>query len=193
MEQPLDKNTLDGLISGDRQIIKGIYNSHFKTVESWIKNNGGNREDAFDVFQDSLEAIIIKVLNSPLRIHSSFSAFFIRVCKNKWVDHLRKKKLEERVRLVESKRHSDGEVEESFDEIQKTQLLRKVLDTNFKRISETCQQLLSLLQEGLSPDEVAKHMEMSNANTVYRRKFACLKKWKELIESDNQYSLYNSY
>jgi hypothetical protein len=38
------------------------------------------------------------------------------------------------------------------------------------------------LARGVSSSEAAERLGMTNANTVYRRKNACISRWRELIE-----------
>ncbi len=63
-----------------------------------------------------------------------------------------------------------------------------MLTSTFQQISPLCQQLLKLIENGATADEVAQKLEMSNANTVYRRKFACLQSWRKHIEAHDYYN-----
>jgi DNA-binding CsgD family transcriptional regulator len=64
-------------------------------------------------------------------------------------------------------------------------LEKERLDASLAQLSPTCQDLLRLLGRGVSSVEAAEKLGMTNANTVYRRKNACLKRWRELFDGMN--------
>ena len=65
------------------------------------------------------------------------------------------------------------------------QLEKERLDASLAQLSPTCRDLLRLLGRGVSSVEAAEKLGMTNANTVYRRKNACLKRWRELFDGMN--------
>jgi len=61
------------------------------------------------------------------------------------------------------------------------------MEKYFTQLSDTCQQLLSLLKQGLKVEAIVKTLAFSNANTLYRRKAACMQRWSTLIKNDQEY------
>lgn len=187
------KEYIKGLKSGDRKVLESLYNTNLKTVISWIRKNGGSEDDGLDIFQDSLEAVIRKAYKNELKINSSFDAFLFRVCRNKWIDKIRKRKLDEKVRIVELDRYdNETGIEEIVEEVNHEQQLRHMLDGTFQKLSPLCQKLLKLVESNATTDEIVAQMEMNSSNTMYRRKFACMKSWKGHIEKHPFYGIWKS-
>jgi len=179
-----DQDLFSGLKSGDKKSIKMIYASLFPIVRKWVLDNSGNEADAYDVFQETLEAILLKIdiLNSSLK------GLVIRISKNKWIDKLRKtantNKLKNQLVIdnAQSKLSADEEL------AIKKQLKYRLMEKYFTDLSATCQQLMTLLKEGLAVEQVVTQLSFSNANSLYRRKAACVERWSTLIRQDSEYT-----
>ena len=92
---PTKKEYFDGVSRGDKKVIQFIHDHYFKKIESFIKSNSGNHEDAKDVFQDALMTIYIKSKNEDLsNLNCSFYTYLYAICKNLWLNKLRKRKQE---------------------------------------------------------------------------------------------------
>lgn len=184
---------IHGLKTGDQTIIQKIYETNLGKLTSWIRKNNGSEDDALDLFQEGIEAIIKKIYQGKLPEKLNFDAYLFTICKNKWLDKLKDKKREHEVRNQELNRY-DNEYQDdiAMDEDDRDTQMKRMLDDTFELLSETCQQVLSLLESGLSPAEVAEEMQMSNANTVYRRKFACYDSWKKHVMTHPYYKVWKT-
>ncbi len=60
-------------------------------------------------------------------------------------------------------------------------------------LSATCQELIRMVQDGVDMKDIMSKLGMKSTNTVYRRKFACMKRWRELLLSNHDYQSYKSY
>lgn len=184
---------IDGLKTSDEQTIQQIYARNLPVLTSWIMKNSGSADDALDVFQEGIESIIKKIFQAKIPDKIKFDAYLFTICKNKWLDKLKDKKREDKVRSEELSRYANEyqDVEASDDNDAQTQM-KSMLDETFELLTPTCQQVLSLLESGLSPAEVAREMQMTNANTVYRRKFACYDSWKKHVMTHPFYKLWKT-
>jgi len=179
---------ISGLKQGNRKIISEIYENNLQQLTRWVIKNNGNEDDALDIFQEGIEAIIHKIYNNTIPEKLNFEGYLFTICKNKWTDRLKSKKKEEVVRKEQLSRYDyDGDDTVSIKSDQ-NRILGSMLEDTFEMLSPKCQKLVSLLESGLSPAEVAEEMNMTNANTVYRRKFACYESWKKYLKSHQKYS-----
>src|SRR5579872_5820157 len=76
-------------------------------IRKHIRNNGGNRQDAEDIFQEALIILCRKVRETDFVLTAQLSTYLFRVCHLLWKDELRKKK-----HVV----HGDAEVSELPEE-----------------------------------------------------------------------------
>jgi DNA-directed RNA polymerase specialized sigma24 family protein len=97
---------------------------------------------------------------------------------------LRRKKRDVEVRKVEEERYApEPATVSAYERWEDEHLEKERLDKSLAQLSETCQKLLRLFGRGVSSTEAAEKMGMPNTNTVYRRKNACLSRWREIFQS----------
>jgi len=167
-------------------VIEEIYVKYLDTIVRWTRNNNGSKSDALDIFQEALTQILISSRKGKLELKTSFGAYLTSVCKYIWLGRLRKEKRLTVVR-IEDNDTPTIEIDTKMDEHQKDSWLHTFLERNKLKLSDTCVQLLTLIAKNTPVPAIAEKLGMPRANTVYRRKFACLKKWREYIELDPLY------
>jgi len=179
----VDRDLFSGLKEGDKSSIRTIYSTLFPVVRKWVIENNGNEEDAYDIFQETLEVILLKVdaLNSNLK------SLVMRIAKNKWIDLMRRTKTNRNIKdqILYIEQQTDLSAEEKT--ACKEQLKYRLMEKYFLQLSSTCQQLLELLKQGLKVEQVVSKLSFSNSNTLYRRKAACIERWSTLIKQDSKY------
>lgn len=179
-----DKDLLAGLKNGDRAVLTYIYKEVFPKVNNWILQNSGQKDDAYDIFQEVLESVLLNVNE----VYKSFDGMIMHMAKNKWIDRVRKNKTQSKVREAVSDRHSYSEdVENEYIVHEREYIKFKLLENSFAKLSETCQQLMTLIREGKKVGEIVELLAFKSANTLYRRKAACVERWSVLIKEDNNY------
>lgn len=182
MENLLDP-LYQGIKDGDPQVMRQIYEEQFDKVVHWIIKNGGSEADGQDIFQDTLEAIIIGLHKNKIPERSSPGAYIMQIAKNKWIDKIRRKKVDQRVRSDEFIRPiGDKTVEETYIAVEEEQSKYRLMDHTLKELSELCQKLVRMILAEKKTEEIVSELNFPNANAMYRRKFGCMKTWKDLIQ-----------
>lgn len=180
-----EKSLYEGLKKGDRKCILEIYDKHLPLVTQWVINNSGTKADAHDIFQETLETILLKVD----KVHSSFDGLVVSISKRKWIDRLRKNASTKKNNAQLT--YEQNLTEASSEEIRLSEIAYQkyvLMEKYFEQLSETCQKVITLLKQGYAVAEVVDLLSLSNANTLYRRKAACLARWSKLIKLDPAYS-----
>ncbi|MHA7058271.1 RNA polymerase sigma factor [Aquimarina sp. M1] len=85
-----NQQIIDGIITGDRVILKSFYKKNLPVVKKLILQYRGTTEDVEDIFQEALVVLYHKLRSGSLEINSSIHNYFIEICKNKWRNQLRK-------------------------------------------------------------------------------------------------------
>jgi len=186
MNPHADHKYIEAFRKGDYRLLDELYQKNTPQVKRWILNNSGNIEDAKDIFQETIISIIKKAYDPDFQLTYPIGGLIFQIAKNKWTDELRKKKTKNKVRKVLTQRLEDRE--EAFtlylERIERDEHLQRKLDASFVKLSDRCQRLLKLFAEGAKPKEIVDILKMNNVNTVYRRKNACLQRWKELYNTN---------
>ena len=181
-----DQRHIQALRRNDERGIREIYELFSGQTIRWVISKGGTVDDARDVFQEGLVAIFEKAQKPDFVLTCPLGALLHVICSRKWVDRIREKTRETRVRNEEERRYAAEatedvlvEAEDILAEARRQQCLRQA----FQDISELCQKLLTLLSNGTKPLEAAKLLQMNSVDTLYRRKNACTERWREVYQS----------
>jgi RNA polymerase sigma factor (sigma-70 family) len=184
MSAHTDHQYIEAFRRGDFSKLDQLYLDHAPNVSRWVIRNNGNADDAQDVFQEAIIAIHQKANDPAFVLTCPIGALLFRICQNKWLNQLRKKNKEAAVRIAEEERYKDeSTLIPTVEAVEEEQIRQGRLDASFKQLSELCQKLLRLLAEGVSSAEAASQLGMNDTNTVYRRKNACVGRWRTLYDT----------
>ena len=177
-----DQRYLRALRDNDSRTVTELYETNFPKIAAWVRKNNGSEDDARDLFQEAMVSLYRSAHKSDYVLTCPIGALIFSICRNRWIDALRKKTKEATVRQAEANRYNrDEHTESAFELLEEQRLRQERLDRSLAQLSPTCRDLLRLLGRGVKPTEAAEKLGMSNANTVYRRKNACLGRWRELF------------
>ena len=179
-----DQQYLQGLKKGDRQTIENLYVQFSRQIQLLIEKNNGDAEDAKDIFQEGLMAIYDLANKKDFQLTCPFGALLYRICRNKWIDKIREKNKRQEVRLSEDLRSIGEETKDVLtlaEEAQQQSRLQAQRQTAFLQLSDLCQQLLNFVKKGVPAKDIVEQLELNNINTYYRRKNACMGRWKSLV------------
>ena len=170
---------------GNYRLLDELYKRHVPQVKSWVVNNNGTVEDAKDIFQETIISIIKKAHDPDFYLTYPIGGLIFQIAKNKWIDELRRKNSTKKVRMTYGNRLNKREegISALLEKMEAEEKIQKKLDISFEALSDHCKQLLKLVAEGSTSKEIVDALKMNNVNTVYRRKNACLQRWKELFNS----------
>lgn len=183
MAQHADHVYLVALRKNDSRKLEELYRDCSPGIIRWVTANNGTEADAHDLFQEALLSLHRSAHKTGFELSCPINALIFTICRNQWINQLRRKKKEAEVRMVEAERYiPDSATESAYERYEAEQLEKERLDASLAQLSDTCRKLLRLLGRGVSSAEVAEKLGMTNANTVYRRKNACLTRWRELFE-----------
>ncbi len=185
MNPHIDHKYIEAFRKGNFRLLEDLYAKHTPQVKGWILKNNGTIEDAKDIFQETIISLIKKAYDPDFYLTYPIGGLIFQISKNKWTDELRKKSAVRRVRNTINKRLNKQEEDFTLilEKLEHEENLQKKLDISFEKLSDHCKQLLKLFSEGANSKDIVNSLKMNNVNTVYRRKNACLQRWKELFNS----------
>jgi RNA polymerase sigma factor (sigma-70 family) len=178
-----DHSLILALREGDFSILNRVYADNAATTTSWITKNSGSLADAQDVFQEGIIALHQKANDPDFVLTCPIGALLFRICQNKWLYALRKKKRSVEVRdALPTAYSNEGNVHDLLEAVEEEGIRQRKMKIAFAELSELCQRLLQLLAKGLPAAKIAAELDMAEANTVYRRRHACGDRWRKLYE-----------
>lgn len=180
-----DQRYINGLREGNMVLIETIYRNHASSISKWIIRNNGTIDDAKDIFQETLEALFRISQNPNFTLTCPLGSLIFTLSRNKWFDKIKARGRENKVRKLENERYIDaeqGQFNSVLEEVEEEEIRQKRLSKTFQKLSDTCQKLLRLLSTNKKTEEIVEIMGMKQANTLYRRKKACLERWRNLYQ-----------
>jgi RNA polymerase sigma factor (sigma-70 family) len=126
---------------------------HFPMIRKNIIANGGNSEDAEDIFQETLIILCRKVKQQEFKLTSQLSTYLFGISRFLWRDELRKRKPFTTVSLETG---LDGLEEKSLDELLEQENEAKLAEKILLELGDRCQEILLLFYKaGMSLKDIA--------------------------------------
>jgi len=154
-----------------------------KSLESWVfqhvSSRGGTREDAEEVFQDSLIEFIDSVREDKFKGNSTIKTYISGISKMLWMNLYRKNsRYKQGKEKVPIKNGAQNSPEDAFIVDEKSTLMSDILSL----LGEKCRKILELFSLGYSMKEIASKVGLKNHNSAAKTKHQCHKKLTSLLK-----------
>ena len=176
------KSVISSLKSTDEKersrALEEIYVSYYPVVEKFIQSNGGEGDDAKDIFQEGITVLFTQISNEKFRGDANVKTYLFSICKNLWYKHIKRRK------SMDLEKAKPQITEFSYDEIEQNDKVVAVFQL-FNTLGQDCQRLLELFYfEKLSMTKIAEAFNFAGAQSAKNKKVKCLKKLRSLIEAN---------
>lgn len=173
-----DESVIQGILCSDERALAHLYHEYADMVNHLIITNSGTKDDADDIFQDTIIVIYEKIKSGTFVLNSSLKTFIYSVSRNLWLYKLRQKsrdsKLEDSFMVVA--------VEElDVDDFYEENTNQDKMVNYIKLLGESCKKILLLFYyEKLSTRDIAVKLQLAGSDYVKTQKYRCLQKLKSL-------------
>ncbi len=177
-----DEEILSRLKAGDGKVIKYLVKEQLPIISYFVIKNGGNEEDAKDLFQDALFILIEKVRAGNLILVSSLSTYLYAICKNLWMIVLDKRKAAKNYKSQSGAFHKNEDFTERADQ----QFYENIFMLSYQGIDDQCRTILKMYWKEIPPEKIAMVLDCSYA-FLRKKKSQCMKELKRRIMSHPDY------
>jgi RNA polymerase sigma factor (sigma-70 family) len=179
--QPLDEQTLiHGIKNNHTMAIVYVYRKNFPAIANFIRLNGGNNDEAKDIFQDAMMVLFHNLQNAEFNLSCQLSTYIYSVSRNLWLTELKRKN--RNTIEIQDVEELISDEETNVDEAKETLNLQQQLNKCLEELGEPCKNILtSYYIEQLSMQEIAKKMGYTNAENAKNQKYKCLLRLKKLF------------
>ncbi len=174
---------LDGFLKAESEILLTFYKTHLPGIVNYVCKNGGNEEDARDVFQEALLVLYKQAKLGELNLSASLKTYIFSICRFQWLKSIRKNK---RIESFGEELELTDLNSDIVQHIEKAERYR-LLQTHLSKMSDSSQQILKLHFQKYSTEEIANELGLSKLY-VKKRKYECKKKLIESIRNDSCYN-----
>lgn len=152
-----------------KRAVKGLY-SLFPAVKKLVLANHGSKEDAEDIFHETLLVLHRKVQAGNFELSASLNTYLTAVSRNLWYQELRRRNKEIRT-------NDFIEVEITEDENEK---VFRQAEMAFNLLGEKCRELLiRFYYKKQNMQTIAVALGFSNERVAKNQKYRCLEKAKD--------------
>jgi len=174
-----EKEYIQRIKTNDRSVLGELFIEYQRMISGYILKNGGNKNDAEDVLQETIIVLWQKVSSDSLQLTVKLGTYLMAIAKNKWMAELRKRK---RIVSQEIPDHiSDGNPT-SLDSLlsqEKIESVRQALNM----LQPICKKLLLLYYfEEKSMKEISKILNLANTDVAKSKKYQCKKNFEEILK-----------
>jgi RNA polymerase sigma factor (sigma-70 family) len=177
---------IEGIRKRDNKVLTLIYKELFPVVRYYVMSNGGNQDDAKDVFQESIIVIFKQISLNSFEIKTGFEAYLYGVSRLIWLKILRNRATHDRsIMQIEEPENSYMPADNLIEEEIEMRLFRK----HFSRLGSECQKMLRFISEGVPYEQIAVLMNYKNEKIVRNKKYKCKEMLIKMIQEDPQYKM----
>ena len=179
---------ITGILERDNDVVRWLYLRVYRYLESFISRRHGTPVDALDVFHEGLLILFERLMEPEVSVRRNIPEYLFGICRHLWYRQYR-----ERVRYpgmpVDEMDLLVGEVEKDFPVFSERRELRYILYLrHLTRLDRRCRSLLEMYLDNRDTESIRHTMDYQNRNSVYKKKFGCLRKLVHSIRQDPDYT-----
>lgn len=173
-----DDQFIDGLRSGDNEILTALYKRYYTVVLKFIVNNSGTEEAARDIYQETVIVLYEAVQKPSFELRCQLQTFIYSVAKRLWL-----KQLKRNGRTFLLKEDDDTELADVNSEIEEHQARDLDIERMNRSLTELGEPCATLIKDfyvrRLNMDEIADKFGYTNADNAKNQKYKCLQRLKK--------------
>jgi RNA polymerase sigma factor (sigma-70 family) len=174
-----DRILLEGIAAEDSNSIEQLYKQHYNMVQTIVVANGGSKDDAADLFQETVIVLFEKVKAGGFELSSLLKTFIYSVARRLWL-----KKLQQQQRFTTQADDLQDivPVEDEIEQHVKLQNDFTLMETSMGKVGEPCKSLLNAYyMQKKDMNTIAAEFGYTNADNAKTQKYKCLVRLKKLF------------
>jgi len=174
-----NESMTEGFLKGDDFVLSQFYKNTFPVVRKYVVQNGGEDDDARDIFQEAITAAWLNTIEGKYKVRgtSELGGYIFQIAKYKWIDRMKSAHSRKTVRL-EVIREEFSEEPPSDIAAERMEELTLLHDG----LGDKCRQILELFYfEKKSLEEMGKILA-HDASTLRTMKYRCMMQLRKMQE-----------
>jgi len=173
MQTERDTILLQQLRNNNQEAYLELYKDYYPDLARFILRNSGNRQDAEDMFQETLLVLLHKIQIEDFNLLSELKTFLFAVNRNQWLKKLRNRRITLTAELSEQ---AESALETLQDiEIRSEQQTGNWVERLFENITGHCVVLMTrIFLKQHEPDTLIKELGYKNAHSFQNQKYKCI-------------------
>ncbi len=177
-----DDIVINGIRSRDDAVFKYIQVKFQDSIRLMVMEMGGSQEDAQDVFNEGLIALIRLVDRDDFNLTCNLGTLMYALCNKQWKQQLEKRIAARNYHV----RKLDTTPVRDFTENYDYELYRTIFWETFEELDDVCKEILKGYLKEISPRDIAENLGFSYGY-VRKRKSLCHSYLMKMIENHPDY------
>lgn len=177
-----DEKVITAIRSGnDEKTIKLLYKKSLPPIIQMIRNFGGNKDDANDIFQDAVVILIRNIKRNSFDQKSNINGFLYTISKNLWINKVKRDSKTSSIEELELENDLNYEIQHNASIKEKENTIKDIIS----KLDPKCAHVLhAILFTDKGYSEIAEEIGLANANVMKVTKSRCKDKLIELLKND---------
>ena len=168
---------IDGLRTGNNEVLSALYKKYYNIVLKFIVNNSGTQEAAQDIYQETIIVLYENVQKPGFELNCQLQTYIFSIAKRLWLKQL--KKSSKTFLFKEDGENELVDVSEEITEHLNKEVELDKLTQSLTELGEPCATLIKdFYVHKLSMDEIAEKFGYTNADNAKNQKYKCLQRLK---------------
>ncbi len=162
------------------EAIRFLYLRYYGGLTQFVLSNGGNEQDADDIFQETVVSFVEMVKQGKFRQEASVKTLMYTINRNIWYTEVTKRgKRDTRNKLFVAEHY---ETEQDVTAYIGNREARNAIMAIMDKLGTDCKKILLLFfYENLSMREILEQTHFENEQVVRNKKYKCLKQLEHLV------------
>jgi RNA polymerase sigma factor (sigma-70 family) len=179
-----DEKIIELVRSGRNDKALAVLYKHFPMMQKMIRSNGGNVQDAEDIFQEALIVACRKIRETDFKLTAQLSTYLFSICRFLWKDELKKRKGHP---VHDLETGLEGAEEQDLGDLVDAESRAMLAEKALNELSGRCRELLMLFYHGgMKLKDIAAKMGYNSENTAKNQKYKCLEGAKNRLRELKQ-------
>ncbi|PBQ32184.1 RNA polymerase subunit sigma-70 [Sphingobacteriaceae bacterium] len=173
-----DDQFIDGLRSGNSEVLSALYKKYYNIVLKFIVNNSGTEEAAKDIYQETVIVLYENAQKPEFELNCQLQTYIYSVSKRLWLKQL--KKNGKTFLFKEDDENEVVDVSTDLNEHTAKELEIEKMNKSLAELGEPCATLIKdFYVHRMNMDEIAEKFGYTNADNAKNQKYKCLQRLKK--------------
>ena len=175
---------IDGLRTGNNEVLSALYKKYYNIVLKFIVNNSGTQEAAQDIYQETIIVLYENVQKPGFELNCQLQTYIFSIAKRLWLKQL--KKSSKTFLFKEDGENELADVSEEITEHLNKEVELDKLTQSLTELGEPCATLIKdFYVHKLSMDEISEKFGYTNSDNAKTQKYKCLQRLKRYFFENN--------
>lgn len=169
-----DRMLLERLKENEQNAYVSLYRLYYPDLARFVLHNSGSREDAEDVFQETLWVLLHKIRDEHFQLNAELKTFLYAINRNQWLKKLRSRHIPISFQYDEHADITSDNIDIDID-VHHHQQPENWLQRLFDNITGHCVVLITrIFLKQHEPETLIKELGYKNSHTFQNQKYKCI-------------------